>query len=649
MLGAFILASGCSTPAPKSRPDLSTSPAPRSPSAGKTTPAPVKLAQDLEARGDYQGAVREYQRLASAARGDRQIYYQLLAARSLVRGNFTDQAKRLVDSIRTENLSDERLLQRQIVLAMIDLAEHHPENALLSLSLVPSPDVGLELQREYFQLRAQAYQASDKPLSAVETLVQLDKLLPPGSMKEENNALIWKLIVGMSTQTLAKLSLPPPPNTVSGWIELGRLYKSAGFPSVRLDQEVPRWQQRYPNHPAPRKLLDTLITLQQDKTFRPTHIALLLPASGRFAGSAEAIRDGFLTAFYLREDRYAATTIRIYDTGDPVLNVSQAYDQAVADGAEIIIGPLRKPAVDELAQREQLPIPTIALNYAAVADQPPPKNLFQFGLSPEDEARQVAEKAWLDGYNEAIALVPQGDWGSRLLNAFWQHWRNLGGTLVEYQTYPNDTNDFSAPLRSLLNIDDSHARRQRLEQVIGKKVHFEPQRRTDVDFIFIAALPRHARQIRPQLKFYYAADLPIYATSHVFSGKVSPEKDRDMNDVMFCDIPLILNPDTPGQQLWRQARRLWPDKAEPYQRLYALGFDAHSLLSNLRRMSLYRFEHIPGETGRLSLDDANRIHRQLAWAQFRKGVPQPLEPQHTVAPDPLPVSPAPLPPTTGVQ
>ncbi len=87
------------------------------------------------------------------------------------------------------------------------------------------------------------------------------------------------------------------------------------------------------------------------------------------------------------------------------------YQQAAADGVELVVGPWEKPLVRQLANRAQLPITTLALNYAD-NEQQAPEQLFQYGLAAEDEARLAADRAWADGMRRAAALVPKTLGGS---------------------------------------------------------------------------------------------------------------------------------------------------------------------------------------------------------------------------------------------
>jgi outer membrane PBP1 activator LpoA protein len=286
----------------------------------------------------------------------------------------------------------------------------------------------------------------------------------------------------------------------------------------------------------------------------------------------------------------------------------------VRDGAQFVIGPLRKEEVEALAQRGNLTAPVLALN--TIDSNWLPAGLYQFGLAPEEEARQVAERAWLDGHTRAAMITPNGPWGTRIAQAFRDRWTELGGQVVTSAGYESQENDYAAPLRAMFALDASDRRHNQVENVLGRSLEFTPRRRQDVDFIFLAAFPRQARLLRPQIKFHHATDLPVYATSHVFTGTMAPEEDRDMDGAVFGDMPWVLEGLQPAALKRHEGQMA---------RLVALGVDAYNLLRYLRLLENYPAERYEGGTGELQLDDKRRVQRQLAWARFISGRPRPLE------------------------
>ena len=74
--------------------------------------------------------------------------------------------------------------------------------------------------------------------------------------------------------------------------------------------------------------------------------------------------------------------------------------------------------------------------------------------------------------------------------------------MLEAQRYDGRETDFKAPIQQLLNLDQSRQRHQGLVRTLGRQLEFEPRRRQDAQFIFLAASSRKAREIRPQIQFH---------------------------------------------------------------------------------------------------------------------------------------------------
>ena len=268
-------------------------------------------------------------------------------------------------------------------------------------------------------------------------------------------------------------------------------------------------------------------------------------------------------------------------------------------------------------------MPVLALNY--VDDfQKTPDNMFQFGLLPEDEARQAAERASLDGHVNAIALVPQGEWGERQLKAFSARFEELGGSVLAYEQYLPREADFQPAIKRALRLNDSQLRYRTVVNTIKRNAEFEPRRRRDIDMVFMVATPREARLLRPQLDFLRATDLPVYATSASFSGRIDTRADSDLNGVIFCDIPWVLdNLDKPSQR-YTDLQSILPAAAAAQPRLVALGVDAYHVVPYLKRLLERDYERYEGLTGNLYVDETRRVHRELKWAQFLRGRPRAL-------------------------
>jgi outer membrane PBP1 activator LpoA protein len=588
---------------------------------------PQRIVDD-QAEAERQFALREYQQAAQSfltlsqqVNEVQRPLVMLRASAAFARVDNLYRARQIIKSVQLDTRDPTQLLLLQLAESHIALMERRPGDVLLILSATPSTTIAAPYLADYHHVRAEAYTMLGNRLETARELVRREQYLADQLLVEANQTAIWQALAMLSERALQQLRTNPPPDVLSGWMQLVQITKAYQLHPTSLNQAVSRWRDAYPNHPVQPALLAELMNRRQEDIVTPDNIALLLPLSGKFATAAEAVQDGFLAAYYSRNPK-TTQTIRFYDT-DRGTDILTLYKQAVNEGAQFIIGPLDKNRIEQLAESEDLPVPTLALNYIDREDVP--SSLFQFGLSPEEEAYQVAERTWLDGHVNAAVLVPIGPWGERVSAAFKTRWEEIGGKVVEQQTYNAARNDYSNPIRMLLNIDDSQRRYRSLANLLNQNLKYTPRRRQDIDFIFLAAYPRQARQIRPQLKFYHATDLPVYATSHVFTGNLNPERDRDMDGLMFGDMPWVLTGNTSHRGLRAEIEPYISPAGNRLQRLYALGIDSFNIIAALSPLKQYPYQRYDGETGSLSLDAKQRLHRQLTWVRFRSGRPISLD------------------------
>jgi outer membrane PBP1 activator LpoA protein len=270
---------------------------------------------------------------------------------------------------------------------------------------------------------------------------------------------------------------------------------------------------------------------------------------------------------------------------------------------------------------------------SAEADEPVSANpgdsgspiIYQFDLAPETEALQAAERAIRENFSRAMVMVPENVWGNRLYEAFTSRYEQLGGSVVTLDRFEKGTSDFSSGIKNRLNLEISKIRHKQLQSFLGRKLGFTPRRRKDIDVIFIAASPQEARLIKPQLKFFYASDIPVYATSNVYTGTPNASRDKDLENIVFCDMPWLLDDKPAPGSLHRTIQTSWPENSGKYMRFFALGADAFLLLPQLEWLQNNQNDWISGGTGKLSLDDTGTVHRQLSWATFKDGVPRVIE------------------------
>ena len=580
-------------------------------------------AQTYVDQGDYLSAAQLYISAAKTASENQRNMLHLSAAELLARGELWQQLTPVLASLDPASLNPSQHTRYILLDAERALAEHQPDRALEHLQEISNPESLPDFGKRYYRVRAEAYAMTGNALEAARQLIWLDGLIDDPAQKLANQYLIWEQFSNLSDDALRQLRTSPPPDPLSGWMELVLLTRQNARDSRRWNAELDSWRMRYPEHSAATTLLPDL--LQQAGQFgaRAKHIAVLLPLSGAAADSAMAIRDGIMAAYY--QDTLEQPELRFYDTGGNAQMLWSVYQNAVQEGAEFVIGPLLKDSIQQLARSDDLPVPVLALNQTSNRRSGLP--LYQYGLAPEDEARQVAEKMINDGQRQVIALVTDTAWGSRVLAAFQQQFISLGGEILTSGQYASDSADFKSPIQRTLNLDASKNRHRALQQLLGEKLDFEPRRRQDVDAIFVLAFPRQARQLKPQLRFHHAGDLPIYSTSHVFAASPDPSLDRDMDGLFFCDIPWVLDYEGRWSEQREQLLSVWPIRSQRFQRLFALGYDAYQVSPWLESLNMPGFAYFPGATGVLTLDENKQLHRALEWAQFRKGQPQQILPR----------------------
>lgn len=576
-----------------------------------------RRAESYAQNGRYDEAASVYIGLATRASGRERDRLTLLAVEQWLFAGDGRRARSALRSVATP-ADGEMLWLWSADAAALSLWEGNPDAALSLLEPLSRQPLPVTHRTRVEALRADAWFQKGDPLRAVDLYIQRENWLDDQRSIEANRQRLWAGLTVSNVADLREAANVTFDPVIRGWLSLAALANSTGQQGIGWGNGLVRWQETYVDHPAITVLSD--LSLPETSLLNyPRQIALLLPLSGNSAAAGNAIKNGFLGAYFAAvSGTDSEQDIRIYDVNAE--GVGNAYANAVQDGAEFVVGPLLRRSVAELATELLLPVPILSLNYLA-DNQPSPPGFYQFALAPEDEAAAAAQRAIDDGGRRAVALVPANDWGRRVMSSFATEFEGLGGTLLEFRSYEPASQDFAFEIENLMALSQSVQRYQRLRANIGGPLQFDPRRRKDVDFVFLAADAKAGRLIKSQLKFHYSGDLPVYSTSFIYS--MDGRSDSDLNDVMFADAPWIISPpawiaDYPEiyNEYWPSERRL--------ARLQAMGYDAYHLVGELFNAREEPMEEIVGATGRLFLTMDGRVHRKLAWAQFQHGQPAPL-------------------------
>lgn len=558
--------------------------------------------------------------LAASSISPQRELHQLEAAQLFANTQQHQKALSTLEAIAASELPTNKFAEYSLLYTELALANDHffVARQLLSNSRMEQirGQLSLEQQQQWLQLRGEIFALLGEDTKSLMSLIELSEISTSDQQRQQAHENIWLVLTHIPHETLEELTTSETNRTVLGWYSLASITrKNQGDVRQQLDK-IAEWQRAWPDHPASMTPPTILTSIEKTASNIPQKVALLLPLQGSLGQAGKAIRSGFLATLYEVHKRAGDTPrVRFYDTSMEE-DITAIYQKAVADGAQLIIGPVQKKKVNQLANLS-LPVPTIALNYLETPGDllTPhlPKNFFQFGLSATDEARQIADRAWIEGQRSALTITPNSSWGARTLAAFRQRWEEKGGILVESTPYGTAQTDFAPLLKPALHIDQSDTRKKRLQQVLGKPLNHTSRRRQDLDMVFMAAYPDHARQIKPTLDFLFARDLQIYGTSHLYTGVENKGRNRDLEGIRFSAMPWTL----PGST----DEKLQPATDLPplYRHIFALGIDAYHLHQWLEQMVQQPSTQLFGSTGTLHLNSQGAIEREQPWAVFRGG------------------------------
>jgi outer membrane PBP1 activator LpoA protein len=537
---------------------------------------------------------------AATAKPEEAALLRLSAADQASRQGDAARATQILGTVPLDSLKPAQQIFAVTLSAELAMTRNDFKGALSSLnhpSMSHLAELPVEQQIRTSTVKAKALEADNQTLAAARERIFIAPLLN-GAEAATNQDAIWSLVMALPPEQLQAASN----DDLGGWLSLAQAAKTPG--TLQQQQAaIDTWIAQHPNHPAAKQLPQQLVTIKNLKSQPLDKIALLLPQQGQLVSVARALREGFMAAqFQAQQSGQKAPAIEIYDSSR-ITSMDDFYRQAQAAGVQLVVGPLEKNLVKQLNAKPQLPLPTLALNYSDSAQAGPPQ-LFQFGLAAEDEAHEVARRARADGLHNAAAMVPKGEWGDRVLAAFRQDWEGGGGKIMAVERVDQ-------PVALANQIADMFQLRG-----ASNTTGTTPTRRQDIDFIFLAATPQLAQQIKPTLNYQYAGDVPVYATSHVYSASGDQAQYNDMAGVRFCETPWLLDS---NNALRQQVVRQWPQSAGSLGRLYAMGADAFLLAPRLDQLKALPDNRVDGLSGSLSMTTSQRIERQLPWAQFDGG------------------------------
>jgi outer membrane PBP1 activator LpoA protein len=554
----------------------------------RPSPAELAAAQNaatLEQQGQFDQAAQAYLALAAQSSGNGD-HYRLLAAEAWRQEGQIQLAAPTLAQIKRQRLTDDEPLRFDLLRAELALTGHDAATAL-QLTTQPNVTVPPALQLRLLELRARAMEATGDNWGAARSRVQMDAQLS-GLDQSQNRRQVLDLLVKLGVEPLKqRAAAMKPGDSMLSWVNeaLGRL-------GVAVAQSQPELQQ-----PVGTLLPGANANVREGYKV-PQKIALLLPSDGNFAAASESIREGFFAAYIDAGRNHAPRPlVRVYDSRGTADGAVKAYQQAVGDGAQLIVGPLTRAEVAAVFSQPNLPVPLLALNHPD-DKQLPAGNISEFGLLPETEGAQAADHMVERGVRHAFVLISTDDFAQRAASAFKAEFAARGGqldgmtTLTTFNAAPSGV----PPTDATTGPGDAG--------------------------IFISMRPNQARMLLPQL-LVANIHLPVFATSHIYDGIEDATSNRDLEGVEFCDAPWLFDAQ-PGLPIHADIATQLPGAKDGAARLFAFGMDAWNLVPYLDWLRAHPGSYLPGASGQLTADEFGRVRRVLIWAKFQDGLARPL-------------------------
>jgi hypothetical protein len=390
-----------------------------------------------------------------------------------------------------------------------------------------------------------------------------------GQAREDNAAKIARLLAGLDDATLAREAAALPPGDP--------LYNFAGRALLNRGLPLPRPFDRQSGFGAASRP-----PADRDGYRPPAKLAVLLPLSGDLSRVAVPVRDGLLAAYYGESRR--RPPVDFYDTAGTPAGALAAYQRAVSEGADLVVGPLGRDEVAALFHAT-LSVPVLALNRAG---SHPPAGSVSFSLAPEDDGIEASEYLVGHGARRVLVLSDADETARRTVAAFRTHLQDRGGDVTSVLTVADKPTDMTGALQAAAQAPGG------------------------VDALFLALKPAQARAVAPQLAGAGFGDKPRVGTSQLAG---SGDAKHALDGIAFPNEAWSVR-GAPGLPAPAFAAKTLPSARGGAARLFAFGVDTWRLAAYLDFLAAHADARLQGATGTLRLDGFGNVARTPEWSTF---------------------------------
>ncbi|ELA7918817.1 penicillin-binding protein activator [Vibrio alginolyticus] len=556
-------------------------------------------------------SVQNYMIQADSTEGSLQNDWLIMATKAAIQANQFDQAEMLIKRLARQQLTEVQQAEWQLARATIQQKQGNYSQLLQLLNFKPWWKLPNEQWKDYYLMRADAYQGLNQAFEANRQLVAFGQYASSAEQREISSR-IWMNFGSYSEYELTSLETEPNEDVLDGWLQLAIYAKKLSGNLSQLKNTLERWLNENPSHPAAIYTPEEIQNILSLDIVKPNNTALLLPLTGKFSPQAQLIRDGFVFAMMNDRNRDPSATLTVIDTN--AYNADQIKQRLINENIDFVVGPLEKENVELLhttmdGSENGPTIPALALNIPE--DVQPDSNICYLALSPEQEAAQAAKHLFSEGYNFPLILAPKGSFGERVTEAFNKEWRKYSSNKVA-ASYFGDKRQLQKDINEVFGLQESKQRIAQMQSLMRIKLETQPRSRRDVDAVYIVARSTELTLIKPFIEVAINPDAKapqIFSSSRSNSGGATYE---DLTGIIYSDIPLLIDPDP---SVTAEMNELWSEQSNMEKRLKALGMDAYKLIGELPQMKVVPGYSVGGQTGILSIDNNCVVQRELSWAE----------------------------------
>lgn len=501
-------------------------------------------------------------------------------------------------------------IQNKLYIALAQEQQGKSDLALEQLRVL-EPELSLPEHKAWHQyLTGRVYASQGLPKQAMPYYFAASTISNDNNFSVANlNQDLWHSLTQLSSYALERFNRGSV--VQQGWVNLALYHQVYLGAPVELHQAMNNWMRRYPGHPAAEVLPKKVTELVQVEPLNVNRLAVLIPQSGANERLGDALKAGVLAAL---DNNPLEETLFI----DESLSAAEIALKLSEFKADFVIGPLLKSNIEKLSTAQTLiDYPVMHLN--TFDGERVSQQHFFFALNPEHEVQQALERFLTAGYQKPMLLAPNNSNGQRLVEYFNQQWQRYSEVKPQVGFYASK-DDMPKTITGLLEVDQSKERIKVVKSLFRQEVESETRSRSDVDVIYILGDATETRLIKPYLDVNvstFAERIPLYASSKSHSKQIDRTDKGDLDGLYFTELPWMLEGQIKLHNLRQQYERLWPENADINQRLFAMTYDATSMLGSVKQLSMVAGKRFNGISGELSIASNGHVTRSLDWAQYK--------------------------------